>query len=183
MPSPRAERDSGALPGQLQGVLEPHVTAAGFDLEEVDVKVAGRRHTVRLVVDSDTGIDLDAVASLARSAGAALTEHEHLIPGAYTLEVTSPGAERPLVLPRHWRRARLRKVAVRLAGGGALTGRVGDAGDEAVTLLVDGALRELPYADVAHAAVEIEFKKPPASEVEQLGGTPDTEPDEIGEDA
>lgn len=158
----------------LHGVLEPVVHAAGFELDDLDVHTVGRRHTVRLVVDSESGVGLDDIARLSRAASEELEQHEDLIAGSYTLEVTSPGVERPLTLPRHWRRARLRQVVVRLADGPALTARVGDAGEEAVTVLVDGALRELRYADVAHAAVQVEFRAAPAAEITKLGGPPTT---------
>ena len=77
---------------------------------------AGRRHTVRLVVDSDAGVGLDDIARISRAASDELDGNEHLVGGSYTLEVTSPGVDRPLTTPRHWRRARLRLVAVRAAG-------------------------------------------------------------------
>jgi ribosome maturation factor RimP len=163
--------------GALRGVLEPVVAAAGFELDALDVRVAGRRHTVRLVVDSDTGVGLDDIARLSRAASEELDRHEHLLGGAYTLEVTSPGVDRPLTLPRHWRRAHLRLVAVRPTDGAPFRARVGDAGEHAVVLLVDGALREVPYADVAHAAVEVEFNPPPADEIALLA------PAEAGDDA
>jgi ribosome maturation factor RimP len=163
----------------LLGVLEPLVHAAGFELDELDVRVAGRRHTVKLVVDADTGVDLDDIARLSRAAAAELDQHEHLIGGSYTLEVTSPGVERPLTQPRHWRRAHLRSVAVRLREGTTLTARVGVAGEDAVTVLVDGVLRELRYADIAHAAVQVEFRKPPEADIRRLGGTPGTTDDDV----
>lgn len=174
MSSPRPAQSPGQSPGPLHGVLEPLVRAAGFELEELDVRAAGRRHTVKLVVDADSGVDLDDIARLSREAAAALDEHEDLLAGAYTLEVTSPGAERALTLPRHWRRAHLRQVAVRPHQGAAFTARVGTAGDESVTVLADDELRELRYVDVAHAAVQVEFRHPPEAEVRRLGGTPDT---------
>lgn len=171
MPSPPPVRPSaGPLPAQLHGVLEPLVTDAGFDLDEVDVRVIGRRHTVKVVVDSDRGVALDDIAHLSRAAAAELEQHEHLIAGSYTLEVTSPGVDRPLTAPRHWRRARLRLVSVRPVEGDAFTGRVGVAGEDAVTLLVDGVLREVRYADVARAAVEVEFSHAPEAEIALLGG-------------
>ena len=169
MPTPRPARPStGPLPGQLHGVLEPIVTDAGFELDEVDVRAAGRRHTVKVVVDSDTGVGLDDIARLSRAAAEELDRHEHLIGGSYTLEVTSPGVDRPLTAPRHWRRARLRLVTVRPNEGKPFSGRVGKAGEDAVTLLVDGALRRVRYADIQRAAVEVEFKPAPESEVALL---------------
>jgi len=171
MPSPRPVRPSdGPLPGQLHGVLEPVVAGAGFDLDAIDVRIIGRRHTVKVVVDSDDGVGLDDIARLSRAAADELEQHEHLIGGSYTLEVTSPGVDRPLTEPRHWRRARLRLVAVRPTDGEPFTGRVGAAGDDAVTLLVDGRLRQVRYADVARAAVEVEFKPAPDAEIALLEG-------------
>ncbi|WP_232662496.1 ribosome maturation factor RimP [Pseudonocardia sp. TRM90224] len=178
MPSPRPVQHSpGPLPGQLRGVLEPIVAGVGFELDELDVRVAGRRHTVKVVVDSDNGVGLDDIARVSRAASEALDKHEHLIAGSYTLEVTSPGAERPLTGQRHWRRANLRKVAVRTKDGKSFTARVGAAGESAVTLLVDGALRELAYADVEKAAVEVEFRPPPEAEVRKLRGSSDQTPE------
>jgi ribosome maturation factor RimP len=168
MPSSRPEQEAGSPPGTLHGVLEPIVRDAGFELEQLDVRAAGRRHSIKIVVDSDEGIGLDDIARLSRAASDELDQHEHLIGGSYTLEVTSPGVERPLTGPRHWRRAHLRQVAVRTHGGETFTGRVGAAGDEAVTLLVDGRLRELRYADVAHAGVQVEFRAAPDAELKLL---------------
>jgi ribosome maturation factor RimP len=153
---------------ELRGLLEPVVAGAGFELDALDVRTAGRRHTVRLVVDSDTGVDLDDIATLSRAASDVLDQHEHLVGGSYTLEVTSPGVDRPLTVPRHWRRARLRLVTVRPAEGEPFPARVGDAGDTAVVLLVDGRLREVRYAEIAHAAVEVEFAPPPARDLALL---------------
>ena len=130
MPSPRPEPPTGSATGQLHGVLEPIVAAAGFDLERLDVRTAGRRHSVTLVVDSDDGVGLDDIALVSRAASDELDRHEHLIGGSYTLEVTSPGVDRPLTGLRHWRRAHLRQVAVRTRDGADLhrPGRAGRGG-------------------------------------------------------
>ena len=144
----KARIGPGASSDELRALLEPVVTDAGFELDSLDVRSAGRRHTVRMVVDSDAGAGLDDIARLSRAASDTLDRNEHVVGGSYTLEVTSPGVDRPLTVPRRqWR---------------------GTAGEESVTLLVDGRLREVRYADVAHAAVEVEFAPAPAKEIALL---------------
>jgi ribosome maturation factor RimP len=165
MPRPQPD-EHGA---QLHPIIEGVVGAAGFDLEEVDVRAAGRRRLVRVVVDSDDGVGLDDIATLSRRIGAGLDLRDDLLGGPYTLEVTSPGVDRPLTAPRHWRRARLRLVEVALRESGKITGRVGDAGEDRVTVLVDGALRDIRYAEVERASVVVEFRQPPTEELRLLG--------------
>jgi ribosome maturation factor RimP len=164
MPSPQHD----ALATRLTPVLTDVVRRAGFDLEEVDVRPAGRRRLVRVIVDSDDGVGLDEIADLSRVISTTLDDQDDVLGGPYTLEITSPGVDRPLTLPRHWRRARSRLVAARLQDGSTLDGRVGRADDEAVDLLVDGRLRRLSYPDVDRAVVQVEFRDPPAEELRLL---------------
>ncbi|ACU96494.1 ribosome maturation factor RimP [Saccharomonospora viridis] len=160
------------MPNELASRLEPLVAeavgAAGFDLDALDVQQAGRRKLVKVVVDGDEGVELDKVAEISRAVSAVLDQHDHLIAGAYTLEVTSPGLDRPLTKPRHWRRSRNRLVRVTPKEGPAYIGRVGAAGEDSVRILVDGEIRDLRYADVRKAVVEVEFKQPPAEELRLL---------------
>jgi len=136
----------------VRDVLSPVVTAAGFDLEDVAITAAGRRNVVKVVVDRDGGLDLDAVAEVARVVSAALDDSDATGESPYTLEVTSPGVDRPLTEPRHWRRA-----TGRLVKAGTITGRVLDADDAVVTIDVDGETREIPYADLGAGKVQVEF--------------------------
>jgi ribosome maturation factor RimP len=78
----------------------------------------------------------------------------------YVLEVTSPGVDRPLTQPRHWRRARSRLVEATLAGESTVTGRVVDAVDDGVLLDVDGEQRLLPWPQLATGRVQVEFNRP-----------------------
>jgi ribosome maturation factor RimP len=145
---------------QLFDLLEPVVEKAGLDLEEVVVNRAGSRSVVRVVVDSDSGLDLDAVAEVSRTVSEALDGADDVLRGAYVLEVTSPGVDRPLTAPRHWRRNSGRKVKVLRTDGRELTGRVEEAGDDesgSVTLRTDRGPVEVAYADVRRATVEVEF--------------------------
>lgn len=156
---PAAPRiDLTAAKARVRDVIEPVVSAAGFDLEDLSLSRAGRRHLLRVLVDADGGISLDDVAVVSREISNALDAAEEsggeLLAGEYQLEVGSPGVDRPLTLPRHWRRNVGRLVAVN-----GLTGRVTAADDDGVVLDVDGAPRELRYADLGAGKVQIEFKR------------------------
>jgi ribosome maturation factor RimP len=152
---------------RLAAVIGPVVRGAGFDLEDVSVSRVGRRHLVRVVVDHDSGVDLDRVAEVSRSASAALDLAEAAgdlsIEGEYVLEVSSPGVDRPLTQPRHWRRNIGRLVTVAVAdGGGPVTGRVLAAdgpGDETVVRLdIDGERREFPVSALGPGRVQVELR-------------------------
>src|SRR3954465_12168250 len=99
---------------RLVGWIEPVVGAAGYDLEELVVTPAGRRSIVRVVVDRDEGVTLDDIAECSRAVSAVLDENDgDLGRTPYVLEVTSPGVDRPLTDPRHWRRNTGRAVTPR----------------------------------------------------------------------
>jgi len=149
----------------VRTVIAPIVVAAGYDLEDVSLSRAGRRHVLRVLVDADGGITLDDVAVVAREISAALDAADEsggeVLPGEYQLEVGSPGVDRPLTAPRHWRRNVGRLVAVR-----GLTGRIVAADDEGIVLDVDGTSREIPYTELGSGRVQIEFKRMDEAEFE-----------------
>lgn len=159
---------------RVRAVLEPLLAESGVDLEQVDVAPAGRRRVLRIVVDRDGGIDLDAVADVSRVVAAALDEAETMGETPYVLEVTSPGVDRPLTRPAHWRRATNRLVRAVLTDGSAVVGRVHVADEAGADLLVgpvDPTQRgeprpfRLDFAQVSRAQVQIEFA--PAGEDDQ----------------
>lgn len=151
---------------RVSAVLEPLLAETGVDLEQVDIVPAGRRRVVRIVVDRDGGIDLDAVADVSRVVAAALDEADTMGETPYVLEVTSPGVDRQLTRPAHWRRATNRLVRAVLTDGSAVVGRV-HAADEAGADLFLGPLDRTPrgepqpfrleFAQVTRAQVQIEF--------------------------
>ncbi|MFF0271029.1 ribosome maturation factor RimP [Kribbella sp. NPDC004536] len=143
----------------LENFLRPIVEQFGCDLEAADIAPAGRRRLLRVLVDRDGGISLDDVAEVTRAISKALDADDIMGEGAYTLEVSSPGVDRPLTLPRHWRRNLDRLVKINLTAGGTLAGRIKSASDEAAELDVDGKRQTVPYADVAKAKVQIEFNR------------------------
>lgn len=169
-------RSSGSS-AALDRIVAEVVTAAGFDLEDLSVSSAGRRRAVRVIIDSDQGVDLDRAADISRE----LSERLDALDGPadplggqpYTLEVTSPGIGRPLTAPRHFRRAAGRLLVLALADGSELTARVLRAGDTEVELLTgrDGTIpRTLRYDEIARAKVEVEFNPPSAAVRELLAG-------------
>lgn len=143
---------SGAAATRVRAAIEPALAGAGFDVEDVAVRAAGKRQLVQIVVDRDGGLTLDDVADASRVVSTALDEADPFS-GEYVLEVTSPGVDRPLTHPRHWRRNVGRLVEVKKTDGTTLTGRVTDADDEGATV---GDTR-VAYSDVTKAKVEVEF--------------------------
>lgn len=134
------------------------VEAAGLVIEDVTVTSAGRRRVVKIVVDlpedQTGGVPMDAVAAASQGVSAALDATDALGAAAYTLEVTSPGAERRLTERRHWRRARGRRVSVYLTDGSIVEGRLGEADSAGVVL--DGA-EPLPWESVSRGQVRLDY--------------------------
>ncbi|MFD9945830.1 ribosome maturation factor RimP [Nonomuraea sp. NPDC059023] len=143
----------------LMKLLEPVVAAEGLDLEDVTVTTAGKRRLLRVVVDRDGGVSLDDVAEVSQAVSTALDEDDAMGGSAYTLEVSSPGVDRPLTEPRHWRRAAKRLVKAELRDGSVVEGRVLTADDAGVDLSVDGAERRLDYQDLTRGRVQVEFRR------------------------
>ncbi|WP_148614544.1 ribosome maturation factor RimP [Nocardioides rubriscoriae] len=150
-----------ALTSRIQAALTDPLAELGLDLEAVEVSAAGKRSVVRVAVDQDGGVTMDDVAEATRVVGDVLDTDPSVAMGQqpYTLEVTSRGVDRPLTLPRHWRRNADRLVKVTLGDDTTLTGRIGDSDDTGVEVDVDGAVRRLDYADVRKALVQIEFNR------------------------
>ena len=142
---------------RLAEALHPVLAASGFDLEDLTVSKAGSRSLVRVVVDREGGLDLDGVADASRVVGGFLDADEDLVPGAYVLEVTSPGVDRPLTAPRHWRRNAGRLVAVTPHEGKPFTGRIVEATEVTAVLDTDGGQLTVRLADVAKAQIQVEF--------------------------
>ncbi len=150
-----------ASAARLRELVGPAVAADGYDLEDLSVTAAGKRSVVRVVVDKDGGVTLDDIADASRTVSDVLDRLDEtdpeLLAATYVLEVSSPGVDRPLTEPRHWRRNVRRLVTATLREGAPVTGRVVGADDEAVLLDVDGAERRLAYAEVVRGNVQVEF--------------------------
>jgi ribosome maturation factor RimP len=148
-----SDRDS------LLQILEPVVSAHGYDLEDAVVTPAGKRRMLRVIIDRDGGVDLDDVARVSSAVSGSLDESDAMGGTPYVLEVTSPGVDRPLSLPRHWRRSVDRLVSVGIAGVGNRTGRVVSVDDDGVDLDVDGERTRAAWTDLGPGHVQVEFTR------------------------
>jgi len=151
-----------AIVSGVEDELAGPLHALGLDIEAVEITPAGKRRILRVAVDKDGGVTLDDVADATREVNRVLDDSEVMGEQPYTLEVTSRGVDRPLTLPRHWRRNTGRLVKVALTDGNTLTGRVTGYDEEpggGVTLDVSGAARRVGYAEMKKALVQIEFKR------------------------
>ena len=145
---------------RLAGVLTAPLSAVGLDLEAVDLTPAGKRRLLRVAVDKDGGVTLDDIADATKEVSRLLDESDVMGEQPYTLEVTSPGVDRPLTQPRHWRRNAGRLVKVSLRDGRTVTGRIAASDDSTASLDVEGAGSEqVALADVAKAKVQVEFNR------------------------
>src|SRR5690606_30940547 len=146
---------SSDVSDRLRAVLEPVVAQSSLFLEDVAASSAGRRSVVRVVVDlpdGPGGVDSELLADVSRAISAALDDVD-VLPGAYTLEVTTPGIDRPLTEPRHFRRATGRLVELRTASG-LRRGRIVDVDDDGVELERDDAREHISFAGITGGKVE-----------------------------
>jgi ribosome maturation factor RimP len=144
---------------RLAEALTAPIGAIGLDLEAVDLTSAGKRRVLRVAIDKDGGVTMDDIADATREVSRVLDETELMGQQPFTLEVSSPGVDRPLTLPRHWRRNVSRLVKVTLAEGDPLTGRITESDEDGALLDVEGTERRVEYAEVKKARIQIEFKK------------------------
>lgn len=170
---------SGSVRGRLVALLEPVVASVGLDLEDVVVTPAGKRRLLRIVVDRDGGVSLDDVADVSRAVSETLDARDPAGHGdggeaadpmggaPYVLEVSSPGVDRPLTQPRHWRRVVGRLVTATLRERGAVTGRLLAADETAVTIDVAGAASSYRMDEVVRGMVQVEFSRPGVGEQNQ----------------
>lgn len=139
--------------GDLFDALRPAV--AGLEVELVDVEVRAR--LVRVTIDRAGGVDLDTITAVTRAVSGVLDRYDP-VPGRYTLEVSSPGVERPLRTPQHFARAVGETVSVRTVAGGEgerrVVGQLVAADTDGFVLegdTVPGGRRRISYGEVDRA--------------------------------
>ncbi len=139
----------------VASAIRPIIEAAGNYLEEVKIIAAGKRKLITVIVDSDSYLNLDQVTSVTRSISDVIEGVDSLGDTPFTLEVTSPGTDRPLTLPRHWKKNHGKLVKISLIDGAEVEGRIANSNESAVEL--DTAT--VNFSDIKKALLQIEFKK------------------------
>ena len=149
-----------SLVNNLTELLTPAVTQAGFVLEEVTVTPVGKSRLVAVVVDcEDRNPSLDEVTVVSKEVSAILDSYTQMGEMPFTLEVTTPGIDRPLTLGRHWKKNIGRLVKITPKTGEKYIGRIASVKDNAVTIEIKGKESEISFAEISRAQIEVEFNR------------------------
>ena len=140
---------------QVLAVITPAIESLGFYIEDITINSAGKRSMLTVIVDGDTHLSLDQVTVATKAISEIVENLPTLGNNPFTLEVTSPGLDRPLTKPRHWRKNQDRLIKIILNDGKEINGRIKDSTERSVT--VDEQV--INFADIKRATLEIEFKK------------------------
>jgi ribosome maturation factor RimP len=147
---------------EIAVAITPAIEAAGCYLEEVTLTPAGKRKIMTVIVDGDTNLSLDQVTAVSKEVSAIVEVLPALGDTPFTLEVTSPGVDRPLTHPRHWRKNHGRLITATLEDGKVVKGRIGASTE--VDVEIDSL--KIAYAAMKRALIEIEFKSLKATDSE-----------------
>jgi ribosome maturation factor RimP len=152
-----------ALKDQISELISPALQQAGYFLEDINVVSPGNHRIVTVIVDGESALNLDQVTVASKIISELVDEAPFMGETPFTLEVTSPGIDRPLTLPRHFAKNVTRLLKVTTTDGAVVTGRIASNSDSEVTLTVtekkDVKEITLALADIKRAVVEIEFNR------------------------
>jgi ribosome maturation factor RimP len=139
---------------KIAAALAPIIEASGNFLEDLTITSAGKHRILTVVVDSEKHLTLDEVTAVTKSLSEVVENLSEIGDLPFTLEVTSPGVDRPLTLPRHWRKNVGRLINITLNDESKVNGRIGESTDSNVQ--IDES--KINFADIKRATIEIEFK-------------------------
>jgi ribosome maturation factor RimP len=152
-----------SLTQSITDLISPAVTEAGFYLEEVLIASPGSHRTVTCVVDGPIPLNLDQVTVVSRIISELLDSDDFMGETPFTLEVTSPGVDRPLTEVRHWTKNLTRLIKTTLNDGTIITGRLTEFDETNATLVenIKGRIKNhtVAFVDIKRAVVEIEFNR------------------------
>ncbi|MDR1759022.1 MAG: ribosome maturation factor RimP [Fibrobacter sp.] len=144
---------------KLDALITEACQSASAELVERDLFQAGKRKVLRLYIDKPDGVTIKDCTQVSRHLAAALDAEPDLIDGAYTLEVSSPGVDRPLKSVRDFERNIGRTIRVTQDTGRAVTGVLKSVNDEKILLVLKGNAGEIEIARgaILSAKVDIQF--------------------------
>ena len=152
-----------ALKDQISELVTPAVSDQGFYLEDVHVATPGSHRIVTCIVDGDASLNLDQVTTVSRVISELLDEAAFMGETPFTLEVSSPGVDRPLTQPRHFAKNIDRLLKIIKLDGSEVTGRILSNTDHDVTLTVtvkkETIEQTVSLSEIKRAVVEIEFNR------------------------
>jgi ribosome maturation factor RimP len=152
-----------ALRDQISELVTPALSQAGYFLEDINIVTPGQHRIVTVIVDGESALNLDQVTVASKLVSELLDEAAFMGETPFTLEVTSPGIDRPLTLPRHFAKNVSRLLKVVKSDGEVVTGRIESSTDSEVTLTVAEKKTTtdvvVAIADIKRATVEIEFNR------------------------
>ena len=152
-----------AIKDQIAELVTPALAQSQYFLEDVNLVSPGNHRIVTCIVDGESALNLDQVTDASKIISALLDEAAFMGETPFTLEVTSPGTDRPLTLPRHFAKNRTRLLKAILNDGSVVTGRITENSETSVTLEVTEKKItksvEVALADIKRAVVEIEFNR------------------------
>ncbi len=152
-----------ALKDQISELISPALQQAGYFLEDINVVSPGNHRIVTVIVDGESALNLDQVTVASKLVSELVDEASFMGETPFTLEVTSPGIDRPLTLPRHFAKNVTRLLKITKTDGVVITGRITSNTDSDVTLTVTEKkeVKEVTVAlaDIKRAVVEIEFNR------------------------
>ena len=140
---------------QVLAVITPAIESLGFYIEDITITSAGKRSMLTVIVDGDTHLSLDQVTVATKAISEIVENLPTLGNNPFTLEVTSPGLDRPLTKPRHWRKNLDRLIKIVLTDGKEIKGRIKGSTETSVTVNE----QVINFADIKRATLEVEFKK------------------------
>ena len=148
------------LASNITELLNPAVTRAGFVLEEVTVTPVGKRRLISVVVDCENrNPSLDEVTVVSKEVSAILDTYSQLGEMPFTLEVTTPGIDRPLTELRHWKKNVGRLVKITPHMGEKYVSRIKEVLAREVILENKGKEVTVAFSDISRAQIEVEFNR------------------------
>ena len=154
----------GRIEEKVRLLAENIAAPMGLAIESVELKGSGRSRVLRVIIDKEAGVGLADCEAVSKELSAVL-DVEDFVPGPYSLEVSSPGMDRPLTNPADFKRqiGKLVRAVTKapFAGQTFVVGRLIEAGDTEFTLRIEGKKEQIlriPYEVLDRARLEVEFK-------------------------